>query len=306
LNQRNVSKKFIDAKHWRFACSKFLRSPWQYYIKPCGQYSQSEWEYFKRAFSLVYEKAWGHKLFSPHRTKLTLDRILQINSILLTGKPLVSRILTYQVIYPLRPSHHIRQVFKESSLRYLNQDGLNIRVEGFWPVEKNSIDLFCARRKLKDAIQAGSQGECLVWSRAVRKILYRHVPSGSKLVAIYFLMGPEDRAAQAKYILQWYNREVDRILKTYCPKDESYRMAVLELAVKMQRYIDITHLGPNGSGRTSKLVQDYICLQFGIRPPDQVLFRFAGRYWENGTYLPLDKALEMARRGSANIQAGVP
>jgi len=288
----DVVRKFIDAKDWKAACSKFPQSPWKYYIKPSGQYSSDSWLYFRRAVKFIEERS----MTAVYKNGLKLHDVVVLNSILLHGKPQrVKSYRQYQVVYTVRSFDDIERVFK--GVNYFNSDGLKIRVEGFWPVSKNSLSIFSARKEMKEATGNGSFKKCAILARSIKRMLYLKVDRRSKDWVVYFLIDPEERERQARRVLEWYNKKENDMLVQKEAGKYVHLMDILKLAVKMQRYMDMAHYCRDASSRTSCILRDYICLRLGIAPPQPVLFKFRGKLWENGTYLSLDEALEMARQG---------
>ncbi len=291
-----VWKKFIDPSHWDDALKQFPDEPWRFFLQPAGQHPSLAWERFKQALDWIWDRA---------QTPLNLQSIVTINSLLLRGVPDqgLQIIRNYQPIFNFNEFRVLSGVFRDGSVYYENQDGLNIRVEGFWPKGKSSLEFFCVCRDLK---QINPNTHRSAWegaSRRLNALLYSCLDEKVSEWGVYFLTNPAEIKAQLSAIMRWYECGVDRIHAAYSMYSPEYQDAVLELAVKMQRYIDITQFSVDASGRTSKLVQDYIFIQFGIQPPDPVFFSFNGRAWVHGTYLPLIEALRMARTGLKRVDA---
>ncbi len=293
-----VWKKFIDPSYWIAALQQFPSEPWRLFLKPTGQQPAQAWERFQQALNWIWKRADVPNL-APSEKMLDLQSIVTINSLILRGisDPELQMIRNYQPIFNFNEFQVLNCVFQDRSVCYKNQDGLNIRVEGFWPKGKSSLEFFCACRKLKEINPNAHRNEWEKAAKYLNSLLYSCFDERFSEWGVYFLSDSEEIKAQLSAIIQWYEGEVDRICESYFMHGSEYQNAVLELAVKMQRYIDMTQFSMDASGRTSKLVQDYIFIQFGIQPPDPILFSYYGRAWVHGTYLPLIEALQMARSG---------
>jgi len=292
-------KMFIDPKDWQKSLELFPDSPWEFYLKPHGEYSQPEWDYFCSAVSWVWNCARRRELRKGG--KLTLSFILSVNAILMTGdtRNWRSAIRNFRPIHCTKNNRAINSVYREGGTFYANPDGLDLRADGFWPEAKQSIDFFTACRHLS---LASPQTDRLTWESALNNLkaqLYTRITgqSGEARWHIYFPSHPEEIEAQLRSIIQWYQGRIDVLRDRLAATGELSLSELLEVAVKVQRYLDITHFCMDGSGRTSKLISDFTFLQFGLMPPAPVLFQYENEYFENGTYLPLSEAIAMTELG---------
>lgn len=285
---KDLWRKFIDPIHWSEAESRFPLEPWRYYLLPEGENEPEKWDYFQKAAVWVWERARQKR--GARRESLTLKEVLQINSLVMRGSAehWESSLRQDRSIFNFRTANEIRRVFLKGGTQYDNPDGLNLRVEGYWPSGKQSLDFFSSCRDLANAKNSES------WEVAFskfRSLLYPAVTEEAERWQVYFLTRRSDLEAQLQQVLDWYaRRETDLLSGRAIIATE-----VKELAVKMQRYMDIAQFCMDGSGRTSKLISDYVFLRFGLVPPAPVLYEAYGRAWENGTYLPLREALEAIR-----------
>ena len=286
-------KKFIDPEDWVKAVRRFPKAPWKYYLKPSGQFSPQEWNNFKRAVQWVWEKASEHR--RRQAESLSVRDIFKINALVIFGKadewPKVLR--NNRPIFNYRTTEEIFRVYDRGTCFYRNKDGLSLRVDGFWPAEAKSLDFFACCRALTKASSPQSLERA---RRSFKGMLYPKVSKRSGRWQVYFLTRRKDLIGQLERVLKWYNEEAAHLLSAQ-RKGTLDRRKVLELGCKMQRYVDITQFCMDGSGRTSKLVQEYIFLRFGYLPPEPILYQAYGRTWENGTYLPLNKAIQMQLQG---------
>ncbi len=288
-----IWKRFIDPRDWNKASRRFPDSPWKLYLKPSGFFPHWSWTNYKRAVRWVLERS-SLGGIRPKQNKLTVQSIMNLNSLVLEGAPKkAGQIFRGRGILSVcRTQIEVRSAFSDG-LYYKNPDGLLLRVEGFWPLREKSLDFFCAFRSLE---KSGDHKP--VPLKKFRNMLYKTVDQKDDYWRVYFLICPDDVQNQLDRIVKWYDKEVDRILLHYTPNDPVRLDEIVKLAVKMQRYIDITHVARDGSARTSKLVQDYVCLQFGVQPPEPVLMDHGDAYILAGSaYLPLEKAIQMAKRG---------
>lgn len=290
-------RKFIDPADWAKAQKRHPKAPWKFYLKPEGQNDPEKWEYFQRAARWVWKRAAENQRRADEC--LMLRDILKINALVMHGNAALwqSVLRKERPIFNYRSAEEILRVYKEGTCFFKNRDGLSLRVEGFWPAEKMSLEFFAACRALSGL---SFDENPKAWGKAFLKfksMLYSRIPkrSGGKW-QVYFLTRRKDLTRQMEALLNWYNKSASRLLRLRA-KNSLRAREVFVLAVKMQRYIDIAQFCMDGSGRTSKLLQDYIILRFGHVPPRPVLFRAYGRAWENGTYLPEKEALRMAGQG---------
>jgi hypothetical protein len=281
-------QKFVDPVHWNEAQSRFPLEPWRYYLLPEGENEPEKWDYFQKAALWVCETA-GQKR-GARSESLTLKELLQIHSLVMRGNAdLWERSLRQdRSIFNVRTKAEIRRVFPEGGTQYDNPDGLNLRVEGYWPSGKQSLDFFSSCRELANA--KSSEAWEVAYSK-FRSLLYPAVTDEAERWQVYFLTRRSDLEAQLQQVLDWYARRATDLLSGKA----IVATQVKEVAVKMQRYLDIAQFCMDGSGRTSKLISDYVFLRFGMVPPAPVLYEAYGRAWENGTYLPLREALEAVR-----------
>lgn len=290
----SVWKRFVDPVHWAEAERRFPDAPWKFYLKPDGQNIPEQWGWFQEAFEYVCRSA--AEAASGRRALLTVNDILNLNAWVMTGDRTAGAqaLRNNRPIFNCRTSAEIKRVYRKGSVFYTNEDGLHLRVDGFWPIDRLSIDFFAACRTLS---ASNYQNQPEQWEEAYLKfqgMLYPQICAGHETWQVYFLTRREDLIAQLTRILQWFESQVAEI--EGIRKENLKQRKAVELAVKMQRYIDICQFCMDGSGRTSKLVQDYILCYFGYPLTDPVLYEAYGRPWENGTYLPLDEAVRMAAR----------
>lgn len=297
----SVWKRFVDPVHWQEAERLFPEAPWKFYLKPVGQNLPEHWIWFQEAFAGICADA--ADAAAGRRALLDVEDILNLNAWVMTGE----RSAGYEVlrnnrpIFNCRTSAEIKRVYRKGSVFYVNEDGLRLRVDGFWPVDRLSIDFFAACRALA---AADFQKEPGIWEQAYRDfcgMLYPQICAGHETWQVYFLTRRDDLLAQLDSIVNWFKEQAAAVQEI---QKENLRLSkALELSVKMQRYIDICQFCMDGSGRTSKLVQDYILCYFGYPLTDPTLYEAYGRAWENGTYLPLDEAVRMrAARPAAQVQ----
>jgi hypothetical protein len=288
-------RKFIDPADWPKALGQFPKAPWKYYLLPRGQYTRDKWDYFQRANLWVWNKALKNS--KSRREKLTMRDIVEVNAVAMLGNPKKwSAVLrNNRPIFNIRRSEEIRRVYSSGTCFYKNADKLLIAIDGYWPEEEKSLEFFAHCRTLG---AVSYETEPLKWKKAFanfKRMLYPKITKRAERWQVYFLTRRESLIRQLQMVLNWYNKKAAVILKLKSGPEKSKK--VLELAVKMQRYMDISQFCMDGSGRTGKLIQDYIFLRFGYYPLNPVLYRAYGRTWENGTYLPLNKAIQMAQKG---------
>ncbi len=284
-------RKFIDPADWLAAQCMFPQEPWRYYIHPQGEYAPQAWDHFQSAFAWVKELA-GSRVGNSVED-LHLRDLLYIHALVLSGHPPLwpKALLRYQPIFNYRSSDEIHRVFESGSCHYLNGDGLNLRVEGFWPRGSHSLEFFA---RCRSVAAVSYEKDPLRWEEAydgLRVMLHSRVPPSSGDWLVYFLTRPQDLVPQIEQVLLWYNLRATELLR--CAKEGLTRQRVLDLAVKMQRYVDIAQFGFDGSGRTSALVLDYVCMRFGYSPSKPTLYEAYGQAWGNGTYLPMDDAIQL-------------
>ncbi len=294
-------RKFIDPAHWPEALKQFPEAPWKFYLMPAGQYAPEAWPGFKRAVRRVWMKAADNR--NRRIEKLSVRDILEINALVL-GKDCSQwrkALRNNQPIFNYRTAGEILRVYEKGSCFYRNEDGLTLRVDGFWPAEVKSLDFFACCRVL-----AGTSfdKDPKKWEKAMSRfkaLLYPKVSRRYRKWQVYFLTRRKDLIKQLEALLDWYNTQASGLLTSQNSSD-SHPRKVLELAVKMQRYMDILQFCADGSGRTSKLIQDYIFLRFGYQPPKPACYEAHKRVWENGTYLPYKKAVQMQLQGWSEIR----
>lgn len=286
---------FIDPADWHEASQSYPSAPWRLYLRPTGTEPAHAWENFQRAVAHTRRLAVTRR--SKRSETLTLKDILEINALVMSGdtSQWQSALRDDRPIFNTNSADKLRRVFKRNSTQYENDDRLSLRVEGFWPTNKMSVDFFIACRQLTRCAEDKKRSGWKSALEAFRGHLLEEIPSEAVTVQVYFLSSRKELERQLDQLLKWYNKQAAAILKLKSA-DQS-RQRVLELAVKMQRYLDIQQFCSDGSGRTSKLIQEYIFLRFGHFPPRPIPYQAFGQHWENGTYLPLELALEMARIG---------
>ncbi len=296
LSEQNLISRFIDPVDNFQARRIFPKAPWKYYLMPQGQYRASAWPSFKKASAYLVRLA-QEAIVSDKKTELSVEQVLNLYSMLsLRGNGGVDELLGEPVlIYNDRAYGEIQRSFQ--GRQYRNEDGLDLSVVGFWPVGKESLELFTARRLFTSCRQAGDWQGCAKTAAMLRRILYASISKKSSRWHLYWVMTPQQRLKRLTALLRWYHQESKRILKSQGQSDAVPLNEVISLAVKMQRYVDAAHIFPDASGRLSRLMGDYVFLRVGLMPPRPVLYKFRGRSYENGTYLPFVKALEMARQG---------
>ncbi len=297
LDKKSLIARFIDPADMKQACNLFPCSPWKYYLVPQGQYAKSAWRFFRKASAYVAASA-SRAISSRGREDLSIDQVLELYSLLVTGRKgqAESLVAVPLSVYNDRSYVELSQAFGGGKL-YRNPDGLDLRVEGFWPVGQESLDLFLARQLFTKSQAAGDWKGCDKAAAVIRKNLYVKTTKKFPRWHLYWLISPQARLNQLEGILRWYHREVKLVSKSQQQGETSFSKKVCVLAVKMQRYFDAAHVFPDGSGRISRFMGDYVFLRFGFMPPRPVLYTFMGKAYENGTYLPFVKALEMARQG---------
>ncbi len=298
-------RKFIDPADWSEAVRQFPSAPWKLYLMPAGQYTPKEWNHFKRAVRWVWKKAAENR--SQRREKLSVRDLLKINALVIFGDSTLWRktLRNNRPIFNYRTTEEILRVYESGSCLYRNGDGLPLRIDGFWPAEAASLDFFTCCRALAATPFDKNPKQWEKVLRHFKTLLHQKVSGRGEKWQVYFTTRRKDLIKQLEIILDWYQAQANRLLAAqesagFHPRE------VLELAVKMQRYVDMTQFCMDGSGRTSKLVQEYIFLRFGYFPPKPVYYEAYRRGWENGTYLPLKKAIQMQRRGWTAVRLNSP
>lgn len=293
-------KKFIDPADWEPAQAICTAEPWTYYMLPGPmQYPNEAWLNFQKGCRLIIEKAG-----TPPDGKvdvITIQDLFEINALILTGDAInwTAALRSNRPIFNCHKPADLLRVFSKGT-KYNNTDGLEISVDGFRPANQTSIDFFVACRLLGKVDSETSPEQMLQIHRQFLSQLDTQVNASHNLWQIYFLTVADDISRQLQVILNWYRDSTKSIFEL--PKNSpATKRKIVELAVKMQRFIDITQFCADGSGRTSKLIQDYIFLRFGIKPPAPVVYNAHQRSWSNGTYLTLEEALEMTEAGFADI-----
>lgn len=288
-------RKFIDPVHWREAELKFPGEPWKYYLKPTGQNEPQKWEFFNAAVRYIWNKAATNRNSSIET--FTLQELLETNALVMLGDRAQWRniLRDNRPIFNCRTTDEIHRVYTNGSCVYHNEDGLKLQVDGFWPEGELSLDFFSSCRVLSGILIKESPTQWETAYASFRSMLLPKVSMTQGRWQVYFLTRRQQLETQLETVLAWYVNEANKLLAV--PKSSVDRQRVLELAVKMQRYIDIAQFCMDGSGRTSKLIQDYIFLRFGYPPPNPVLYEAYGHAWENGTYLTLKEAVQFVGLG---------
>lgn len=291
-------KRFIQPHDWTQAQRRFPGAPWRLYLKPYGTFPSNAWDHFRKTARWVWKTAHAGGV-RPGQNRLTLEKILKINSLVLKGTTSRARNILRNIL-PVSASRALTEmsaVYENHGVQYQNPDGLDIRVEGFWPLKKKSIDFVAAYHELctRTTVSAATV-------RKFRRLLRRSFDGRSRHWRVFYLLDRRAIVSQLRRILVWYRKETARIsresrLKPADPVELAGE--VLVLAVKMQRYIDITHIAVDGSGRTGQWVQVYVFLQFGQPAPAPAPFQYRRHGPHCGdVYLPLSKAIQKARSGS--------
>jgi len=295
LCKESLSRRFIDPSDWGKARATFPHSPWKFYLAPRGDFPQKAWLNFCTAARFVQECALRDLRQENIKTGLRLKDILTISAIVINGhKSSLINLPRNFITYFTLSIAQIKEVFKNCTTAYKNDDNLDIRVEGFWPINKNFLEFVCLVFKLRKGAYSAERSNDSA-ARKLQRLLYQRANKRTRYWHSYGLISLQDRKDQLKRIIKWYNFQAENILKTSIFGSYDYKRRVTILAVKMQRYVDITHLCIDGSSRTSRFVQDYVFLRFGLYPPLAPIFKFRNHYYDIGTYLPLDEALQVFR-----------
>jgi hypothetical protein len=292
-------EQFIDPKDWEQALRAFPKSPWQFYLEPYGRYSRGDWGYFKKAFKWIDARSQRFSYpFSP-KESLNIETLTTISSLLQFGviNPWRTVVRDNDLALVTRPYQAIKPVFSSKAPLFLNSDNVELKVLGFVPKGQPMVDIIVLGKKLK-GLTPEKKGKALraLLSSAKLSIQPKVTPQ-SDLWGILFPYRQSEILGNLERVLNWYYSHSDSIMCQHRPGTVAYERAVIKLAVKMQRFVDMTHFSFDASGRTSKLIQSYICLLFGLVPIRPVLYRYKNHWRENGTYLPLSRALDMARKG---------
>ncbi len=292
--------RFLDAQDWNAAHQKFPKTPWKFYCKPHGQYPNRGWSYFKKAYLRAWTKA-NRPAASLHEriinNRLSLDFIIELNSLMLFGesRPAEEVIRNYIPVHRQLLSSKMKHLFVGNGTQYKNADRLNLRVEGFLPFEESQLVNLAFSRSL-DSSKDLKQIKLRV--KGLRREIQKRFPEQEKKNVVYFLLSPHQIQRQLKSILNFYNKECRRILRDIPSDSPHFYSTVAVLALKMQRYLDMTHLAIDATSRTTRLVEEYIYWQFGFPSPDPKPILLYKNKWHRLAYLPFELAKKKVKSKS--------
>ncbi|MFM8312933.1 MAG: hypothetical protein ACKOA8_01480, partial [Deltaproteobacteria bacterium] len=126
----------------------------------------------------------------------------------------------------------------------------------------------------------------------LKKELHPQLSFNEKRNFVWFLLDPKQIVQQLHAILKFYENESGRILETIPRESKKFKRSVGILALKVQRYIDITHLAIDATSRTSRLIEEFIYWQFGLNSPKPNSIPYVGIQWHRSAYLPFNRALQ--------------
>ncbi|MBM4304751.1 MAG: hypothetical protein FJ112_10560 [Deltaproteobacteria bacterium] len=297
LTQQELLERFLDLKHRDLARQKFPKTPWAYYCIPHGQYPKQGWTFFQKA----YRTAWDH----AHRpsgsfkqrilnNRMNLSLILELNSLMLCGKKLPRNqvVRHWAIVYRQLLSSRMKNLFVARKQHYKNPDGLAIKVEGFLPFEQSH---FLHGFYFEKTAASKTLAQRKKWIKKFKQELHLTLDPREPKYHVYFLMDPKDIFSQLKAILKFYDGECKRIIRGADVPSKKFYREVATLALKMQRYIDMTHLARDATSRTSRLIEEFVYWQFGLSLPRPTAIQYVGRQWHRSAYLPMRLALKKSR-----------
>ena len=323
LTLEEKARRWIDPGDWQEANLNFPEHEWLQYIEPSGTAEFADWINFQEAVDLV--RGLATLPLAPEAKSLTLHHLLLISQMVLEGKA-GDLDAARHIIRHFKPVHvwcsttQITAAFEPGSKNIANPDGLDLRAEGFCPAtasgefsESDCNPNFAIWLSSGDLY---TSDDADIIQSAFETLREHLLPAPQALAAdeaeaywmVYSLVDPKEIEDQLERILAWYRGEVRRIVREHTFGSDGYVRDVTVLATKMNRYVDLTHFPIDGSGRTSRLVSDYVFLQFGLPPPLPVIYHWppledprATDSTSNpvafSTYMPLEKAVEMAEQG---------
>jgi len=293
LEKESLARRFIDPSDWNKAKAYSPRSPWKYYLKPKGSFKKEAWRNFCAAARFIQKRAIRNRRIGGTKEILSLKDILATSAFINYGRrPRPSDLPEQFTTYSTLNTKQIKDVFKNCTTKYKNNDNLDIRIAGFWPINKDSLEFVCLICKLRKLASFNKPKESSKIAFKIQRFLYSRADKKSRYWHCYSLLSYKKRIDQMKQIIKWYNIEANKILRTSIFKSKDYRKKVTTLAAKLQRYVDITHLCMDGSGRLSRFMQDYVFLRFGLRPQVAPCLKYRKHYYHFGTYLPEEKAIK--------------
>ncbi len=301
--------EFIDPKDWKAAVVRFPNQPWRFYVKPNGSYDRGNWGNFLKAKDWITRELRKFSYpFSPAET-LTCETLYKLSSLLQFGDTHQHHCIVRDnsLIMIRRPYSLIKSVFHSYAPFYKSSGNLKIPVLGFVPNGVEVLDLLLLKNVLLNTPE--KQQRAILdkfFSVSGEFSLSNRVNNKANSWVVVFPYRREDILESLRNVLSWYHSESTKIMALYEPGTEPYHRAVVTLAVQMQRFVDMVHFSKDASGRTSRLVQEYICRLFRVAPPMPVLFQYKNIWMENGTYLPLNMALKMAWKGCQRAHLTMP
>jgi hypothetical protein len=302
LNDLAIARWYLYPSDWADAVRHYPDEPWRLYtdlaetVDPYNSPEQvqspsdevdgiKQWESFRDAMRMVEERA-------ATGVDMDLDFLLAINSLVKTGEVAEGNVSLPSTVPAFRSGVELLAAFEPGSTRYINDDGLDLRVLGFEP-DHNHSD-WVRNQALDEAYpewQAASDelaterknpSKILFWRRA--RLEKRVVAAQEKIahalnrvavrpVGMYWLfplLDDGEKRRQLESIFSWYASEITRIQSGYAYGTNEYLEQAYTLATKLLRYIDFSHALGGGHGRTSRLAFAYVVRQLGIKLPTRL------------------------------------